>query len=300
MESKRRLNADIAGSISQLQSVAKEFELRIKLYRTLFRGKGLDFDGYRTYYPDDDSVNIDWKASTRANKILVKQYIEERDLKIFFVVDVSNNMVFGSTQKLKCEYAAEFIAAFTHLMMNSGDNVGYILFNDGIVNIIQPKKGQKQFDTLIDSLTTASNYGNKADFVNVLDFITDSFGKSINSLILVSDFIRVNKDLEDKFKLLGKKFETIAVMIKDPLDRTMPEVSGELVIEDGSSNEQILIDPSVAKKNYEKNALEQELIVEEILRGSNIDLLKLDTTDSFVFKLLEFLKERIIKRKGFR
>ncbi len=298
MENKRRINADISESISQLQAVAKEFELKIKLYRTLFRGKGLDFDGYRVYSPDDDSVNIDWKASTRANKILVKQYIEERDLKIFFIVDVSDNMVFGSTKKLKCEYAAEFVVAFSHLIMNFGDNVGLILFNDGIVNVIQPKKGKRHFDLLVDCITTSNNYGNKVDFGNMLNFFIDSFGKSVNSVILVSDFIRVNKELEGKFKLLGQKFETLAVMIKDPLDKTMPDVSGELVIEDDYSGEQILIDPSIAKKNYEKNALEQELLVENIFRNGNIDLLKLNTNESFVFKLLEFLRERIMKGKG--
>ena len=90
----------------------KEFEIAIKKmvftrivgrYTSIFRGKGLEFDTYRNYSPGDDASFIDWKASARANELLVKEYVEERDVKIFFLVDVSSSMVFGSTEKLKNE-----------------------------------------------------------------------------------------------------------------------------------------------------------------------------------------------------
>jgi uncharacterized protein (DUF58 family) len=146
MEIKRELNLDIAGGISEFERLAKEFTLRIPLYKIIFRGKGLEFDSYRDFAPDDDASEIDWKASMRSNKLLVKQYIEERDLKIMIIVDVSDNMIFGSTEKLKCEYAAELSAALAHLIISSNDKMGFALFDEGIKNMVFPEKGTKQFE----------------------------------------------------------------------------------------------------------------------------------------------------------
>ena len=137
MEFERRLNADIPGSVAELQAAMKEFVLKHRLYRILLRGKGLEFEAYRNYAPDDDSETIDWKASARANTTLVKQYRDERNLKIVFIVDSGENMVFGSTKKLKCEYAAEIVGAFSHLIISTGDRAGIVFFADKIKEYIR-------------------------------------------------------------------------------------------------------------------------------------------------------------------
>jgi len=93
----RKLNLDIAGAVSEFEAYMREFLVKKIIYKIIFRGKGLEFDSYREFYPDDDAKDIDWKASTKANKLLVKQYVEERDLNIMFVIDISDNMLFGST-----------------------------------------------------------------------------------------------------------------------------------------------------------------------------------------------------------
>ena len=107
----------------------------------MFRGKGLEFDGYRDFSPDDDAQDIDWKASSRSGRTIVKRYKEERDLKIMFLVDVGDNMVFGSTPKLKCEYATELTAAFSHILVNTNDKIGFILFGDEIKEYSNFKSG---------------------------------------------------------------------------------------------------------------------------------------------------------------
>src|SRR3989344_8757002 len=104
MEIIRRLNVDIPGRISELQAAVRDFEFKTKLYRVILRGRGVEFDGFRSYSSDDDASAIDWRASRRANKLLVRQYIEERNLSVVFAVDVGEHMVFGSTEKLKCEF----------------------------------------------------------------------------------------------------------------------------------------------------------------------------------------------------
>ncbi len=293
----KRLNLDIVGNISEFELLIKEFLIRRIIYKTIFRGKGLEFEGYRDFAYDDDAADIDWKASTRANKLLIKQYTEERDLKIMFLVDISDNMLFGSTKKLKCEYAAELSATLAHLILNSNDKIGYVLFNDKAIKIILPEKGTKQFNMFVEDLSNPSVYGGISNIKKILEFLLDYLDNSINSVIIISDFIGVNKDISKTLNLFSSKFETIAIMVKDPLDKTMPKIKGEVVIEDPVTKEQIIVDPSVIGEIYEKNALEQEKIVKKIFFECGIEFLDLTTDKHFPFYLAEFLKERVEKRK---
>lgn len=293
----KKLNVDIPGAVTELESYTKGLMIRKIIYKIIFRGKGLEFDGYRDYAPDDDAADIDWKSSTRANKILVKRYIEERDLKILFIIDVSDNMLFGSTEKLKCEYAAELSAALGHLILDYGDNVGFVLFSDKIIKSAVPKKGTRQFDLFVNDLSSPSLYGGMQEIEKVLDSLIDYFNIPLDAVFILSDFIGVRKNAGKVFNLFASKFETMAIIIKDPLDRTMPDVKEELVVEDPITKKQIIINPAIIKKQYEKNALEQENIVKKIFKESDIEFLELTTDKPFALYLAEFLKERAEKRK---
>jgi|TARA_Y100000310_G_scaffold149697_1_gene149040 uncharacterized protein (DUF58 family) len=290
---KKRLNADIAGSISSFQSVMKSFEVKTKLYRTLLKGRGLEFDGYRTYSPEDDASIIDWKATKRTNQVLVKKYIEEKDMKVVFLIDVSENMVSGSTNKLKCEYSAEIIAALTNLIINSGSKVGYLFFNSNIEEFVSPARDKSHFARFMDVLTDASTYGGEPNLGNALDYSMEYIDKSVLSLVIISDFINVNNDLKEKLNMISKRFETIALMIRDPLDKTLPDISGELIIEDASSGERILINPSLVKGSYEKYASEQEDFVKESFKKTGIDFIELVTDKPFISSLVSFIRERV-------
>jgi len=289
---KRRLNADIPRSVSEFQSIIKSFELKTKLYRTILKGKGLDFDGYRVYTPEDDASSIDWKISKKANQLLVKKYIEEQNLKVIFLIDVSENMVFGSTKKLKCEYAAEIIASLTKLIMDSGNKVGYILFSDRIKEFVKPGRGDRHFNRFMDVLTDASIYGGVSNLRGSLDFALNYLSKSTSSVVIISDFIRVDEELKEKLTLISHRFETMAVMVRDPLDMTLPDISGELILEDSSTGQRLLINPSIAKKSYEKYAALQDKLVKNIFRKNGIDILELITDKPFVINLATFLRER--------
>ena len=227
MESKRRLNVDIDGSVLEFKSMLKEFKLKRK--KVAFRGEGLEFDGYRDFSPDDDAGNIDWKSSLRAQKLLVKKYKEERDLKIMFLVDVGSNMVFGSTDKIKCEFATELVAAFTDLILNSEDRFGFFLFSDIINHFVDCKGGTKHFQFFVDILSNGLNYGGKTNLDQALDFATTYLDKSVSSVIIISDFLNITEKTEKKLSLLASKFETIIVQVRDPLDVTLPEIEGEVV-----------------------------------------------------------------------
>jgi uncharacterized protein (DUF58 family) len=228
-----KLKADIGNSVADLQSYVKDFELKVKLYKSLFKGKGIDFDGYRDYAPGDDASVIDWKASKRSNSILVKQYVEEKNAKVTFAIDVSKNMLAGSTSKLKAEYNAEVVASLTYLMLKSGYKVGFILFGDEIVNYFEPSKKMDQFYLIIDYLTNPENYSGRAKYDKMADYVLNNTAKS-DAIILVSDFIDFDKNIENKLGLLSNNTEILALMIRDPLDNSLPNYNGEIVFEDQS------------------------------------------------------------------
>jgi len=288
----RKLNLDIAGSVSELETLLKRVFPRNILYK-LVAGRGLEFDGYREYTPADDAVNIDWKASARSQKILIKEYIEERDLKFVFLIDVSENMVFGSTEKLKCEYCAELCSALSHLMLVSGDRVGFILFNENIVSVVMPNLGKKQFDILVHELSNPLNYGGNSALNEVLDTAIEIIDASTSLVFLVSDFIKVDESYKKNLETLGGLFETIAILIRDPLDISLPHLNREVVIQNSEGGQKLLINPKVAKASYEKNALEQLNFVKQLFRDQHIDFLELSTETPFSEGLSRFFMERI-------
>ncbi len=294
MERKKSLNVDIGRSIADFKAAMREFELKYKLYRIILRGKGLEFDSYREYAPDDDAESIDWKASMRANKLLAKRYKEERNLKVVFIIDIGENMVFGSTAKLKCEYAVETIAAFAHLIVTSGDKIGYVLFNETVKDYVKPVAGLKQFNRMIADITKPEIYKGMSNLNNAFDFVLN-YVNGVESLIVVSDFLTFDQGAAKKLSLIANKIETLALMVKDPLDRTLPDVSGELVVEDPRTGQQLLVNPKVVRNVYEKFSKEQEDFLRKVCLRHDIDLLELITDKGFVPHLSEFLKGRVKK-----
>jgi uncharacterized protein (DUF58 family) len=219
-------------------------------------------------------------------------------LKIVFIIDTGEKMVFGSTEKLKCEYAAEVVAALANLILTAKDKVGYILFGDVVKEFVPPQVGEKHFFQFMNTLTDAFTYGGKSDFGNALDFALKYLDKSIASVVLVSDFIGMDENTNHKLGLVANQFETMALIIKDPIDKNLPDVHSELVIEDPNSGERILINPSLAKGNYEKFAREQEIFVKQSFFNLGIDVLELTTDKPFVSNLATFIKERTKSKKG--
>ena len=293
-----KLNIDIPGSVATFEAIIGKILPKKFFYRLLLRGRGLEFDGYRNYNQDDDASEIDWKASLRSNYPLVKQYVEEKDIKVMFAIDVSENMIFGGQEKLKCEYAAELAAALASVVIDAGDSFGFALFNKDIQTVILPAKGKNQFDLFGHELSNEKNYGGVCDFNNVLDKLNGMIDKSVTMVILISDFINAGEKNRKKFEEMGNFHETIGIMIRDPLDLTLPSINKEVLIESMDSGQRLIVNPSVAKNLYEYNSKKQIELVKDIFKSSNIDLLESRTDEIFFVKLADFLKTRT-ERRGF-
>jgi len=289
----RNLNVDIPGNITEFESLIDKVLPKKFLYKIVLRGKGLEFEGYRDFSFDEDASNIDWKASVRSNSLLSRQYIEERDYKIMFIVDMGENMVFGSQDKLKCEYITELLAAFSHIIIKTGDRIGFILYNKTIFNFSYPLSGKNQHDAFIYELINPDNYEGIGDFTKIMDDVKGILNRTIDLVIFISDFLQVKKENKEDFEFFGNLFETIILSVKDPIDITFPDMNKEIVIEDYKTGEKILINPHIAKNIYEKNAYEQTQLTRKIFQESNIDYLELFTNEDYKPILAKFLKKRV-------
>ncbi len=258
-------------------------------YRSVFRGGGLEFNGYREYNQDEDARLIDWKASNRINKLVVKDMIEERDLNVIFLFDVSQGMIFGSN-KLKIEYGIELIASLSYAVLNANDRVGLALFNENIIKFIPPKRTKGQFFVISKTLLDNQTYGGSYNLNNALKFLLQHV-KENSILIIVSDFINMKDDWQHMLKVIARKCDTIGIMIRDKLDKELPE-NYKVVIEDPYSSNQMLIDTNKIKDNYYKITNENERLIRKTFLSANADFLQLRTDQDFIKELIKFFGRR--------
>lgn len=289
----KRMEVDYVKAVSQFERAIKKFEVKRIIYRSLFKAKGLEFDSYRNFDADDDASRIDWKASLRSNDLLVRSYVEESDLDVYFVVDVSSKMLFGSGKKLKAEYAAEVLIAVSHLVLDSDDNPGIIMFSDRAVKIVRPSRSKNQLRIMAKFLSNPELYGGDFNFKSAIDYVLRIVKSKFSVIIFISDFLHLKKDFERELRLLSAKFETIVFMIRDPIDDSMPSTSQQLILEDTSSGKQMVVNPSMIAEEYMVNALRQKMAVKKLLKESDVDILEFHTDHEFVMPLVSFLKSRV-------
>lgn len=292
---RRKLKIDIGKSVQQLTVVTRSLAAGgiVGSYKSVFRGTGTEFDGYRSYSQDDASL-IDWKASARANKLLIREYIEERNLNVFFLMDVSSSTLFSSIPKLKNEYMAELVASLIYAVLYESDNAGLLMFSDNVKKILPLKSGPRQFYSVMREIINFENYGGDYDLAKALKFIQGYLVKG-SVLILVSDFIGLKGEWEHYLKMCGNKFDMIAINIKDPMDRVLPEGVGQVVVSSPYTGEKVVIQPDKFKGEYESYVKKQEERLEEIFKENNIDYLSLSTDKSFVKPLLMFFRRRMAR-----
>jgi len=255
----------------------------------LFRSKGLEFEKFREYVTSDDASKIDWIASLRANKVLLRVYTEEQTKDIIFFLDVSSSMSYSSFGKLKNEYAAEVIASISYALSNSGDPLGLIMFADKIKYDLKPNVGPEQHHKIVTALTDPTFYEGKYDLTKSLSQMI-SLIKRKTVIIVISDFIGLEEDWKARFKGLCSRINIIGIMIRDPLDNVLPEghFIGQLVFSDPFSDDEILIDPNKIREEYEEYNKKRIEEIENIFKSTRSDLLVLHTNEPFMDHVRKF------------
>ncbi len=251
--------------------------------------RGIEFAGYRAYTPNDDASMIDWKASLRANKTLIKELEVERSQNVLFLVDVSDSMLFATTDKLKCEYAAEIISSIAFAISRAGDNIGLAMFNDSVVSKIFPQMGKKQYYRVIKELSNPEKYGGDFDMAKAIKYIV-SFLNTRCTIIFVSDFIGVKEEWFSLFELLSQDFALIGIMVRDPIDEELPRGAGHVIMQDPYSGGKLYVDTDRYSEKYKENVNREKQKIKELFNRTGSDLVEFRTDEDYFEKLIKFFR----------
>lgn len=295
---KKEVKLDLSEGIKRLKILTSQLVNTsiVGGYKSVFKGRGLEFEDYRQYTPNDDASLIDWKASVKSNQLYIREFAEERNLNVYFLIDVSSSMVYGSASKLKMEYAGELAAALSYVVLNAGDSIGFALFNDKIVKNVPPITGLVQYHNLVSALVNPDFYGGRYNLDEALKFIL-AFLKQASIVIIISDFIGLKNDWEKYIRMVSKKFDLIGIMVKDPNDKILPEYNGQVVLEDPFSDRQILVSPQSIKEAYRTYMLKQAQRIENTFLDAGADFIELSTDRPFIKPLTSLFTKRAKKHQ---
>ncbi len=259
-------------------------------YASVFKGRGMEFNEVRPYRMGDDIRSIDWNVTARTGEPHVKLFVEERELTVVFLVDLSASGAFGSTRKIKNEVAAEICALLAFSAIKNNDKVGLIVFTDRIEMFIPPAKGTTHVLRLIRELLEFTPRETKTSISAGIEYLARVITRRC-VVFLISDFLE--QDYEKSLAVLSKKHDLIAVSITDPREITLPDV-GLIELEDAETGELILIDTSSRKirNKYEKMGQDRTRTLKKLFRSMNVDQIDIMTHRDYVVDLVRFFKTR--------
>lgn len=259
-------------------------------YNSIFKGQGIEFSEIRDYRAGDDIRAIDWKVTARFNHPYIKEFIEERDLQVYFIIDMSGSGSFG-TNISKKEKSLEIIASLMFAALRNNDGVGIFLITENIEKFIPAKKGRKHILQLLDFLTTFTPNSSKTNLKKSLEEISKII-KRKSIIFLISDFID-NSEYLKPLKLLRKRHDVIALRIVDPREREIPDI-GMIELEDEETGEQILVDTSNEefRNSYSRLISENDSKFLSNMMKIKVDTIPLLTEEDYSTSLKKFFKRR--------
>jgi uncharacterized protein (DUF58 family) len=301
-------------------------------YISVFKGGGIEFDEVRPYVPGDDVRSIDWNVTARTGEAYIKRYIEERQLTLMLMADISASQDFGSATRSKREAAAEFCALLAFSAIRNDDKVGLLLFHSDIEQYIPPRKGQKHALRVVREVLAhgegAPEYAGQpqknaaqswlqhlrsyvpaaggsrrlrsaqqsTDISRAMRFVL-TVSKRRSVCFIVSDFLDDN--FESALTTANQKHDVIAVLITDPRELEVPDV-GLIALRDAETGRAQLYDTGSAafRETLTQTAQQRIAQLERRLRRRGIDLIHLDASASVVEPLIKFFRMRERRMQG--
>lgn len=320
------LPAEIAQAVKRIQFVTgrQVSDVMAGAYLSVFKGRGMEFDEVRPYVPGDDVRAIDWNVTARTGEPHVKRFVEERELTVMLLVDISASQDFGSGRRSKLEAAVELSALLALSAVENGDKVGLLLFHGGADLYIPPRKGGKHAlrvvrEVLARGQSDASGPSRRASMLRELPRVVRGwFAKlavqtareprratSIAGalefcrqvlprravLFLISDFL--DEGYLQVLRHANRKHDVVAALIADPREAAMPP-AGLVTLEDAESGRTRLVDTRSRAFRDELAARTQarQDKLRDQLRATGMDMVVFDAAGSMVDPLLRFFRER--------
>lgn len=263
---------------SLLQKI--KFKTRKKLttqfvgqYRSAFKGNGVLFDTVREYQYGDEVKNIDWNVSARMDHLYIKEYIEERELSIVLMIDLSASMNFGGARTKK-EVMSELATLFLYLAQINNDRISVLLFTDEVEWFFTPKKGRKYILKVLNDILSYEPKKKQTDVGKAIDFL-QRVQKKRSIVVLISDFLDDHYLL--KLKRIRRKHDVIPILISDPMEKEF-KFFGLTQFTDLETGESIYSD-SIPGKNREFS-----------IQGFNV--LNISTDDDIESVILKYFEKR--------
>jgi uncharacterized protein (DUF58 family) len=264
-------------------------------YRSVFKGQGMEFSEVREYQPGDEVRSIDWNVTARMRRPFVKRYIEERELTVMLVVDLSGSERFGTVKRFKSELASELAAVLAMSAIRNNDRVGVLLFTDRIEHVVPPRKGRRHVLRIIRDLLAFEPVGRGTDMVTAIDYVAKMLNEH-SIVFIVSDFLE--EDISHPLKILAQRHDVVAVTVEDPSERDLPDIGIARLVdpETGETFEVDTSSPNVREAYAERVAGEREER-KHLLRRLAIDEVSVRTEGGVVEPLLRFFRARETRRR---
>ncbi len=260
-------------------------------YHSVFKGAGIAFSEVRQYIPGDDIRLIDWNVSARMNGPYVKLFVEEREMTVLLLVDMSASGRFGSAQSEKRELAAELAAVLAFSAIKNSDRVGLIIFTDEVERFVPPKKGKKHVLRVISEILSYAPRSPRTNLAVGLDFL-GHIAHHRSVAFLVSDFLSPQTRYERALRVASRRHDLIPVAVSDPLEEAIPKV-GLLDLFDPETGEYVVFDSSGPEaRAFAAEGQRQRREREALFRRLSLDAIAVSTDGPYLPALTSFFEAR--------
>jgi len=259
-------------------------------YLSTFKGRGMEFTDVREYLPGDDVRDIHWNVTARLGHPYVKRYTEERELTVLMAVDASQSLAFGTKGRFKSELAAELVSLLAFASLKNNDKIGLLLFSDRIESYIPPRKSRSHTSRLVRDVLGFRPKGRGTNIDQALYYL-NQVQKKRAIVFLISDFL--DKDYETHLGLTQRRHDTVAFLIRDPMEQTLPKL-GHIVVEDAETGERqwINLKSILFSQRYLVQTANHNAALNRLFAKFNMDHVFFQTNQDYVKPLVHFFQER--------
>jgi len=289
--------------IQEILKQVKKIDISIKYlvdkliagnYHSLYKGQGIEFSELREYKSGDDIRSIDWNVTARYNQPYVKEFVEERYLEAYFILDMSSSENFGNSVSKKRK-ALEIVASLIFAAQRNNNNIGIFLFTEKIEKFIPARRGKKHVFKILSSIISFQPKSRVTNLKTTL-FQVSKILKKRSMLFVISDFFDT-ADYSKALKILGINHDVVLIKILDSRELEIPQI-GLIELEDKETGEQLLVDTSnhLFQKNYKEIVSKSQLEFISIVGKLNVDCLNILSEEDYGVPLKKFFRKRIRRK----
>ncbi len=291
------LPAELAKKIRQLEIRTRKEVTDILAgdYKSAFRGTGMEFDEVREYTPGDEVRSIDWNVTARQGRPFIKRFQEERELTVFFAVDLSASGCYGAGGTSKNELAAELCAILSLAAVKNNDKVGLMLFTDRTELFIPPAKGVTHAMRIVREVLGYQPVGRGTDLAGAAGYLARALKKRA-VVFFISDFLQ-GGNYDQELQHLARRHDLVALALDDAAELTLPD-AGLVEVMDAESGRRVLVDTgSAAVRRAYETAIRNRIAASTArLRRLGVEQLRLAAGTEYVGALAAFLRRRTGRR----